>query len=515
MAMSSVKEPPYKIETTKLCVVISGPTLNEARGQVKKACHSADIVEFRLDQFQFTQITAIKSLQESSTKPVIFTLRKRSHGGGYQGDEQERLEKVYQLAALQPDYFDLEFDVGEDVFEEVLEISPETKLISSYHDFSGQPFNPQPVFEVMQQNRASIYKIATMANNNIDSLKMVHFVSQNAKLGYSVIGICMGEHGQSSRLLGSIYGSAIVYATISEELKTAPGQFTAEDLISRYRIKKNSRETQVFGLIGDPVSRSPSHFTHNYVIKKLGLNAIYCKCNVTPRDLHDFLSLAKKLGISGLSVTMPLKEYVTKELTEPSDHASEIGAVNTLRIHQKSVEGFNTDGEGALDAIEERIPVQGKTVLIIGAGGAAKAIAWEAKKRKANIVILNRSIERAKELAEHVKGGYGPLSEFSHYASQGYDVLINCTSLGLYSEQNRLPIDPGAMLESKVVLDVIPGDRETPFLVEARRKNCNTISGNEMLMLQAVKQYLIWFGKQVEEASLKEAFQEAFDRFHS
>lgn len=508
--METLTSPTTNSTASLLCIVISGPTLNEAREQVRKACANADVIEFRLDQFQFSQIHAIRSLKESSTVPVIFTLRKRSQGGEYTSDEEERLEQLKELASLQPEYIDLEYDVDEEIYEEINSISPKTEIISSFHDFSGAPIELKPVLEVMKQVPASIYKIATMANSTVDSLRMLRFLKENAKRGIRLVGICMGEHGHSTRILGPIFGNAIVYATLSEGLKTAPGQLTAEELITRYGYKKINRKTSILGLIGDPVNKSPSHTTHNFVIKRLGLNAIYVKFVVHPRDLNEFIELVKRLEFKGLSVTMPLKEYVPKELTEPSQDASTIGAINTLKFDQKSVEGFNTDGKGALEAIEEIVPVKGKTIILLGAGGAAKAIAWAAKDRGANLVILNRSTVKAEELATQVGAKYGALVDFPAFAREGYDILINCTSLGMFADQPKLPIDCAEMLDEKIVMDIIPGNENTQFLEEALKKKCTTIKGNEMLMQQAVEQFSIWYGESLDHGELKNAFREAF-----
>lgn len=508
--MEIMTSPTSHCTSSLLCIVICGPTLNEAREQVHKACPRADVIEFRLDQFQFSQTHAIESLKASSTVPVIFTLRKRTQGGEYTGDEQERLDQILQLATLEPEYFDLEYDVDEEFYEELLSISPNTEIICSFHDFSGGPIDLKPVLEVMKQAPASIYKIATMANSEVDSLKMLKFLKDNAKKGTRVVGICMGEYGHSTRILGPIFGSAIIYATLSEGLKTAPGQLTAMELIKRYSYKHINRETVILGLIGDPVEKSPSHNTHNFVIKKMEMNAIYCKFHVSPSDLHDFLELAKRLDFKGLSVTMPLKEYVKKELTEPSEDAETIGAINTLKINHKSVEGFNTDGKGAVDAIEEVLLVKGKTIILLGAGAAAKAIAWIAKARGAELIILNRSVVKAEELARLVGAKHGALSDFPNFAAEGYDILINCTSLGMFADQPKLPIDCRDMLDEKVVMDLIPGHDETKFLEEAKKKCCKTIQGNEMLRLQAVEQFKIWSGDTIAEDKLKKSFKEAF-----
>lgn len=507
--MELLIKPKQQKTTTQLCVVICGPTINEAREQVRKASVRADILEFRIDQFHFAHLESIASIKESTHLPVIFTLRKRSQGGEYSGDEQERLEMIKELAALKPEYIDLEYDLR-DHFNEILCISPDTKLISSFHDFEHNLKNLHSLLEVMRHEAVSIYKIASVAYTTNDALRMLRFIRETRKQGIKIIGISIGEYGLATRVLGPVYGNAITYAAVSDNHKTAPGQLTVDELVQRYHYRKLNHETEVYGLVGDPVVRSPSHITHNYVFGKLGRNAVYVKFNVTPAELHEFMEMAKRLGFSGLSITMPLKEIVIRELGEQSEDAQKIGAINTLKIKNKIVTGTNTDGVGALNAIEKITSVKGKRMVILGAGGAAKAIAWEAKQRGATLVILNRTLERAVELARNLGGTAGGLNDFYNIAKEGYDILINCTSLGMYSEKSSLPLDCSHMLPHKVVLDVIPGNKDTCFLKEARKKECRIIYGHEMLKHQAIKQAMAWYGEDVNEERLQKLFDDAF-----
>ncbi|MEC7840091.1 MAG: shikimate dehydrogenase [Chlamydiota bacterium] len=501
--------------TAMLCAVICGPSLNEAREQVRKSSSRVDMVEFRIDQFEFDQVEAIAHLKEASSVPVIFTLRKRSHGGEYRGDEEERLDDIRKLLEIKPEYLDLEYDVDYAFYEEVNLISSETSLISSFHDFEQTPKDLQSIFDYMKHLPATIYKFSTMANSSLDALRMLRLVKENVKKGYAISGVCMGEYGSSTRIMGPVVGSAITFSAINRELATAPGQITVNELINQYHFKKLNRETSLLGLIGDPVNKSPSHHTHNHAIRSLGLNAVYVKFNVLQHELKEFLDLAKKLNFMGFSVTMPLKGSVIAELSEASDDAVNIGAINSIQFNQKKMFGCNTDGKGALDALEEYESVQGKTVIVLGAGGAAKAISWEAIKRGAKVVILNRTQEKAEELAQHLGCECGSLNDFSHFASLGYDFLVNSTSVGLYSEKSRLAIDLSSLLPEKVVLDVIPSFEDTAFLHEARNKKCRIVFGNEMLMNQAIEQFIYWFGNEVDREDVKKSFNEAFHSFES
>jgi len=495
---------------TKLCAIICGPSLSEAREQVKKAGSKADLLEFRIDQFAFKQVDAIRHLMEAASVPVMLTLRKRSHGGEFSGDEQQRLEIIRQLAVLNPSFLDIEYDVDSDFFEEMQTMAPGVEIICSYHDLLQMPEDLESLFELMLHKRASIYKLSVMAQSTIDSLRLLRFLQDKTKKGHRIIACCMGEYGTITRILGGLYGSEVCYATLHESLSTAPGQLTIEEMTQRYRIKSFNSETQVYGLIGDPVNRSPSHDTHNRVLKNLALNGVYCKFRISREELHRFIDYTKKLRFAGFSVTMPLKEAVMEELTEVSSEVKAIGAANTLKCVNRTVLGYNTDGKGALNAIEKHIKVKGKTLIIIGAGGSAKAIAQEAFHRGAHIIVINRTHEKAKELAAHVNGKAGSLNDFDEYASLGYDVLVNATSVGFYDDEKKLPVDPNKLIRNKVVLDVVISYKDTAFLQEARYKDCHVIDGYTMLRYQAVEQFLLWFGERLDREQVEVALHESF-----
>lgn len=496
---------------SQLCVVISGPTIDEAREQIAKASPFADLLEFRTDRFHFSFLESIADLKNSASLPVIFTLRKKSQGGEYSGDEQERLERLRQLAALQPAYLDLEWDL-KDFFEEMSALSPETKLICSYHDFIRTPEDLPALLASMVHERVSVYKIATLAHSSVDAMRMLCFVREAQKSGVEIIGICMGEYGVATRILAPVFGCFLSYAPLAEENRTAPGQLTAETLVERYRYKQLNRETEVYCLIGDPITRSPGHIIHNFVLGRLGRNAVYVKINVKPDELHAFLEAAKTLDFRGMSVTMPLKEVVLRELSEASEDAGNIGAINTLLFSHQQISGINTDGVGALNAIEEYFSVKGKRLVILGAGGAAKAVAWEAKQRGAELVILNRTLEKARSLAQDLDCAFGELGDFSSVATVGYDVLIDCTSLGMSSEKGSFPIDCSHMLSRRLVMDIIPGNQGSVFLEAAQKKDCQIIRGHQMLKHQAIKQAVAWYGDEVDEPRLKQLFEEAFTK---
>lgn len=310
------------------------------------------------------------------------------------------------------------------------------------------------------------------------------------KKDHHLIAIGMGSHGQVTRILGPVFGCPITYAALEEELSTAPGQLTINALKEMYHISDLNTKTAIFRLIGKPVDKSISHLTHNPFFKEADLNAVYVKMQVEQSELGNFLHYAKELPFQGLSVTMPLKEEVMKYLDWIDPTAKSIGAVNTLLFEKGKISGFNTDAKGALEAIEKVMQVKGKTIVMIGAGGAAKAIASEAIQRGAQLVILNRDVVRGRQLAKKLNCEWGSLDAMKEYASRGYDILINSTPV--------LPIPAEFILPGKVVMDIRTLPKDTEFLKAAKEKGCRIVYGYRMFVEQALGQYRHWFGNTID-----------------
>lgn len=437
-------------------------------------------VELRLDLFPHVDLACIKKYIQISDQPVILTLRKASQGGKFQGTELEREKFVKQLLRLAPSFFDLEYDTDPDFINEVIQSFPKTRFILSYHNFCGTPSDLDMLYRTMQTYSAFHYKIATMAHSANDALKMLLFARRHPNLSV----ICMGEKGEFARVLGPIAGNKINYASPNANEQTAPGQLTATTLMDIYRYPDLTSQTAIYGLIGTPVINSRGHHYHNSVFRERGVNAVYVKMSVNAQELNEFIPLAKKFNIQGLSVTAPLKEAILPFVDEVDRKAHRIGAVNTLRFDNGRIRGTNTDGEGALDALENKTSVQGKKIVLLGAGGAARSIAFEAKARGAEVVVLNRTLERAKKVGADIGCEAGGLN-----AIPNYDILINCSP-------DPMPINSKKIQEGKVVMDVVYYPRERSFLKEASAKGCQIVYGEEMFLNQAARQTAFWLGLQ-------------------
>jgi 3-dehydroquinate dehydratase/shikimate dehydrogenase len=441
------------------------------------AINKVDAVELRLDLSAHVDLDLVRSFLESSS--VMLTLRKASQGGKFQGSESEREALIERLLALEPPFFDLEYDMNPKFLHETTKKHPKTKFIISYHNFQETPADLERIYRSMRGYAAFGYKIAVRARSSNDALKMLLFVKNHPKTS----AICMGEKGEFARALGPVAGNLIDYACLNAEEKTGPGQLTVSELIDIYRYPSLNRHTSIYGLIGDPVEKSPGHIYHNGVFQKRGVNAVYVKMIVKPEELSEFIPLAHAIGIRGLSVTIPLKEKVLPFLDEVDPTAKKIGAINTLLFKNGRIIGTNTDGLGALDAIEKKGLVHGKKVVLLGAGGAARAIAFEAKARGADVWVLNRTIQRAKELAADMGCEAGGLDE----VPDNYDILINCSP-------DPMPIDPGKIGPNTLAMDVVYHPRETEFLREASLKGCLIVYGEEMFLNQAARQTAFWIG---------------------
>lgn len=468
-----------------LCVVIKGPSFENAAQQINEASAiHADLVELRLDCFDSLDPDSLKKLHQDYLIPKIFTLRSKSQGGFFTGSEESRLETIKCLANFDPEYLDLECDVPASFVSEISKCHPGIKIIISHHEFGLFSKSLDNIYKEMCRIPASFYKIAIPAESTSTALNMLTW-----KKNYSntLITISMGLQGQVSRILGPIFQTPITYACLNTDLATAPGQLSASTLKELYRYHHLNPRTAICGLIGDPIACSISDVTHNAVFKACGLDAVYVKMQVKEAELQEFLHLAKHIPFRGLSITMPLKESILQFIDYVDPKAQEIGAVNTLRFQDDKLYGYNTDSFGALNAIERQLPVKGKRIIIIGAGGAAKAIAYEACIRGALVIILNRNAERAYQIANHIHCQANGLANIESYVKSGYDIIINTTP-------SPMPIDPVNILSNTLAMDIRTRPKQTEFLKHAAAKGCRIVYGYEMFTEQAIGQFQAWFG---------------------
>lgn len=435
---------------------VTGPEFSQALKQIKKANALKIGVELRLDFLKIQSFSLLSSLIDAvSFGPIIL---KHAH---------PTKSAVKKWCRLKADYLDLPWDFIEEIPKKRI------KILRSYHNTEETPKNLEAILKAMPL--ADCYKIATTAQSTLDALRMLNFVKNKSHLS----GMCMGPLGDISRILGSVVGNVFDYCSLGE--KTALGQLDAEEMIEIYYYPLLNTSTKIYGLIGNPVIQSPSFRTHNAFFRKQGLNAIYVCILLKEEELDPFFSLAHQLGFSGLSVTIPFKEKVFSFLHECEPRAREIKAVNTLKFSHNKLLGWNTDAPAALEVLGKKIKLAQKRMAILGAGGSARAIAYEATKSGCKVILYNRSVSRLQSLAEEFGYSYAPLEELGDY-----DILVNTTP-------DVMPIKNTQILPKTVVMDINLGTQKKELLERAALKKCICIRGEEMFEKQAIKQFAFWF----------------------
>jgi shikimate dehydrogenase len=273
-------------------------------------------------------------------------------------------------------------------------------------------------------------------------------------------------------------------------------------------------ETLLYGIIGNPVKHSLSPILHNKAFQRMGWSAAYHVFEVS--DLAAALQGIRGLGIEGVSVTIPFKTQILPLLDRIDPVAQKIGAVNTIKNEKGILTGYNTDWSGAIEALEEKTDLKGKKVLLLGAGGAARAIGFGLKERGSRILIANRSSEKAHQLAKDLGSDSTTLSSLSSspFASKdGFeiDVIVNATSVGMSPNHGESPLSKDFLKKGMVVMDIVYWPLMTRFLREAAKQGCQTIDGLEMLSRQGAGQLEIWTAKKPDIAQIKEDLRRALE----
>jgi shikimate dehydrogenase len=261
--------------------------------------------------------------------------------------------------------------------------------------------------------------------------------------------------------------------------------------------------TELYGIIGNPVRHSLSPVIHNGAFRRLGWNAVYLAFEV--RDLEEALRGIRGLGVKGVSVTIPFKTGVVPLLDKSEGLAGKIGAVNTIVNRGGKLTGYNTDGDGALKALEEKMNLRGRRIVLLGAGGAARAIGFGLKERDCELTVVNRSKKKGEGLSRELGCDYLSLSSLFRMRAGELeaDAVINATSLGMSPREEETPIPKGLLKEGMVVMDIVYRPLQTKLLREAKQRGCITVNGLEMLVRQAAAQLEIWTGRRLEIGQIK------------
>ncbi len=493
-------------EKSRVCAVVAARTARDAWHQLRRALRDTGTVELRLDWLaSAAEAHRLLALLKKSGIPrratLIATCRRRQAGGLFSAALAAQLSLLHSAIDAGCAWVDVEIETVAAIPPFTLDLfTSGAKRILSYHDFRGIP-SPRGLTQVarrMNQLREAsgfdVLKLAVQCDSLAQSLRLLALSRQYP----NVVSIPMGDVATPVRILAPRLGSGFSYAPVDQA--TAPGQIPLAELRELYRGGDVTRCTRVYGVIGDPIAHSLSPVLHNAAFRARKIDAVYLPFRVI--DLVDFLRAIEPLKIAGFSITLPHKERILHHLDDCDPLAAAIGAVNTVVVRGAgTLFGYNTDYVGVLRAIERRMPIAGSRVLILGAGGAARAVAFALAKGGAYVSICARRAERARKLAREVDGDAMPRAALRH---EFFDAIVNATPLGMHPNTHQSPLN-ARELNCRIVFDAVYRPRHTKLLQLAASKGIETISGVEMFLAQGIAQWEIWTGTRAPEAIMRRA----------
>ena len=522
----------------------------------------SEAVEIRLDRWEDGAAGLAELAKALPAGGWIAACRPTSEGGLFQGDTAERVALLLAAGRAGDGYIDFEFadwqrsaNIRQKIRMAVADRAGRgdgrLRLILSSHDFSGRPDDLAELAAAMgcERDIAGI-KLAWTARDICDNFAAFDLlrgsrasssvvdgfpglnpapdvpgllrateegagsgarggaVGESRTGGVPTIALCMGEAGLPSRVLAKKFGALATYCARSAGDETAPGQVTLEQMLDCYRWAAIDEQTRFFGVIGDPVAHSMSPRLFNACFERENVNGVYLPLHVQADGdvLTRFLQGCQDrpwLDVGGFSVTVPHKQAAAAwvgDRIEPL--ARRIGAINTLVPGEDGLAGFNTDYAGALEAITatlacDRAALVDLRVDVLGAGGVARAIVAGLRDCGARVTLFNRSGDRAEALADEFDCDSRPWSD-RHQPTEA-DLLINCTSLGMWPEVDATPVSADRFAKPLVVFDTVYNPTQTRLLREAAAAGCRTIDGLTMFVNQAALQWTLWTGQQTAD----------------
>jgi len=475
----------------RVCVAVIGGDPQELVEKAEALARDNSFLEFRLDYLPKPALALPKLKEFAEYHPHIMTIatcRRAAGGGKFHGSVVSQLDILGKAADVGCQFVDLELQSANQCKPDQLKkLRARAALILSYHDFRATK-KLEETLEKMTAIPADFYKIVGTATTLYDNVVMMKFLEKHGDK-HSLIGLCMGEQGIISRVLGVRAGSIFTFAAVSEDQKTAPGQVTAQELRSTYRIEQVDAATRVYGVAGDPVSHSLSPLVMNAALRRETVNGVYLALHA--KTLKDLLACIRDIPIHGVSVTMPYKETMVSHLDNTDSPTTKTGACNTVvRAQDGKLYGFNTDTAGVVRPLQQRMSLENAKILVLGAGGAARAAVFGLKERGAEVYILNRTPVQAQKLARQAKARTLKRPDLKKHT---FDVIINATPVGMGNPQES-PLNENE-IKTKYAFDMVYHPPETKFLKLARAAGAEVISGAEMFVQQAARQFEIWTGK--------------------
>ncbi len=482
----------------KICAVAAAYSARAMLDQLERGLRQTSTLELRLDWLSDDReigrfLAALAARKPRAT--LIATCRRREAGGRYRGTIAKQLFHLGEAIHAGCTWYDLEVETVRKCSPELLDaLLGDGRQLRSAHFFRAMPRDLARVARELTRGRPDAIKIAAHCESLADARKLLSFATHKK----NVIAIPMAEVALPARILSLRGRNGFAYAPV--ENATATGQTSLEDMKSLYRADRINSQTRVYGVIGDPVAHSLSPRMQNAGFAARRMNAIYLPFLV--HDLKDFLDSIEAFGIRGFSVTLPHKEHIMRHLDGCDPLAARIGAVNTVTVRSGGrLYGSNTDYVGVLQTLERRIPLRGSRVLIVGAGGAARAVAFALAQAGSAVCVYARREERAKALA---KAAGGQAIERSQLRGEFFDAIVNATPVGMHPAIGDSPLE-ARELNCRLVFDTIYRPRVTRLLQLAARRGIEAVSGVEMFVSQGTAQWEIWTGERAPVDAMRRA----------
>ncbi len=435
---------------------------------------------------------------------TIATCRRQAAGGRFAGSAREQIDILAAASRAGCQWVDLEIESVSALHNSWTEPLAASKVIVSYHNYDKTPALGA-IYRKLVRLPADAVKIATYARSLQDNLKIQKLLKSHRRRHPVLVAHAMGGSGIASRVLAFRWGCPFTYASVGNHTEVAGGQIPAEVMRSVYHVEQLKQRTQLFGVVGTKASMSLSPVMQNIAFQAKHVQALYLPCET--ERLSDFLKFARSLKFSGFSVTMPFKRVIMRQLSWVDPLAAEIGACNTVAIRRGKWMGWNTDSAAVIEVLSKRMRVEGSRVLILGAGGAARAAAYALRAQNAQILIAARRETVARRLARCV--GAQAIA-WDSADNLDVDTVINATPVGMPPHTDSSPIDL-ARLRTRVVFDMVYYPLETRFLSDARHRGLVTISGIEMLVAQGARQFEIWTGESAPRALMEQAVRQTIN----
>ncbi len=486
-----------------VAAVIAAGTAGEAEQQARVSLkRGADLVEFRIDALRHPTAGDLKRLASALGPRAIATLRSPAQGGLRGLDRNSRHALLLEACRLPFRFVDAELTTDAERLPEYAKLakSRAKDLIVSHH--FDAPATPEEAGEILDACLAQgrVAKVAVPVATVDEAVALVDLARRRPPARNVLLGT--GPAGMLTRALAAHTGQEIQYAVGNRSM--APGQL---ELAAALRVR--SKEAFVLGLLGHPLSQSLSPAIHEAALEALRLPGVYLPFDMGDPSIEPFLAAADRLQIRGLNVTIPYKESVAGLVDELDGDAEALEAVNTVVLREGWAKGHNTDTFGFRMSLRSLgLRLGERRALVVGAGGAARAVVHVLLREGAEVAVANRTPERAQALADSFDDSIEVLSPEEIPKEGPWDLLVNATPAGTLGVETGLPVPEAALARTAFVYDLVYNPSETPLLAAAKRRGVRGTNGMEMLLQQAAKSFELWTGKTAPYEVMKRSVRE-------